>query len=429
MADLWNKENCEVDLLLIYIGRLSFAEGRRYIYLNPDGKKTAHRKEMLVLTSREIDHVWFEDIVKSTNYCTSENCWKVSSRNKKYLLLYVIFSTRKRIYLEDILDLEDAPIIAAINRQACDLQTFFFNDLRCFMKKNSYHYKILKDHAAIFHGGVRIPWSFYRWKDFVCISGVCLCMSSLKSICISRYNLVIAYLGKIISVQFLKTKLKKLYSDVNELHFKSSSGCLFFKATNKKKEQKFIKCATITGGDIADEYFATKRISENTPDQTYYLLPDPIESNEKQLVYEYINQITLNDLLKSRSLTDKEFELLSDFLITVLKDLRQQCVFHRDIRPENILVLLDAENHVTTYKLIDFGCACLDNKINTHEWRARLKNKYAGSTFRYSLIAWNDAASSLLLLLEIPNIDIKLHSEKLYTIKDIMDEGYTLHLV
>jgi serine/threonine protein kinase len=73
-------------------------------------------------------------------------------------------------------------------------------------------------------------------------------------------------------------------------------------------------------------------------------------NNKACLVFEYINGVTLDELLKSSSLNDKESNWVYHSALNGLSELAKYKVFHGDLSPKNIMLNLDGE-----IKLIDFG--------------------------------------------------------------------------
>lgn len=415
--------------MLVRIGQLSFYNGKRDVFIKIGKKKERLVKAGVVITSKDIDIRWLDEICKliekdaAGNYNVSNNCVR------KYLLLYLIFSTRQRIFLEDIIDIGEEHELYRKKNKGFDFQNYYWNELSSFMTENGYKYKMLKSNIDLYQGEIRVPQERYNWNERWSLAGIKLFVTRLESYFIGRTGYCTSCIGREISRTKVRRSITKDFREVNDLLFRSQSGCLFFRGISIEGRKKFIKCAGVFGADILDEYIATRWLKEKTGREMYYVLPKYPESQEKKLIYDYEEQqITLNEVLQMRNLQIEEFEMLLDFFIAVLEELKEYHVIHRDIRPDNILVQFDNKGRITMYKLIDFGCACINEKIRNKNWRDRRKNKYAGSFFRYSLNGWNDAASALFLISQIPNVDYKLYRTKLRRIEAIMGENYTISI-
>lgn len=412
---------------MVKIGCLSFYDGKKDVFIKLKGDEESCKECGVVLTERDIDTRWLDEICQCTEKSKTGEFRYISSNDRKYILLYLIFSTRRRIFLEDIIDIGEWNELFTIKNEGFDFQSHYWNKLNQFMTKKGYKYKMLKGNVNLYCGEIRIPYKMYRWNEKCSIAEVVLFGTRLRGYLAGRWGYGLSCIGKTISRKKVRNGLKKDYAEVRDLYFSSQSGCLLFQGTNSNGEKQFIKYGRLIGADIKDEYLAVKWLVQNTKQSSYYLLPDYVDSQGEKIVYNYEQrQITLKEIIKNRSLNNEEFENLLDFLIAVLEDLKNYHVVHRDIHPDNILVQLDEKEKIIAYRLIDFGCACIHEVLRKENWRDRRKNKYAGSIFRYSVNGWNDAASALFLVLELSNIEFERYRSKLRKIKAIMDEDYTI---
>lgn len=413
--------------MLVKIGRLSFYDGRKDVFIKLKGDGKSCKGCDVVLTERDIDIRWLDEICR---YIEKSKTGKLSYDNiddRKYILLYLIFSTRRRIFLEDIIDIGEWDELYTIKNEGFDFQSYYWNKLNQFMMEKGYKYKMLKANMNLYCGEIRIPYKTYNWNEKCSIAEVALFITRIRGYLVGRWGYGLSCIGKTVSRKKVRNYLKNDYVEVKDLNFPSQSGCLLFQGTKSNGEKRFIKYGGLLGADIKDEYLAVKWLVKNTKKASYYLLPRYVDSRGNKIEYDYEQrQIRLKEIVKTRSLYNEEFDKLLDFLIAVLEDIKKYHVVHRDIHPDNILVQLDEEGKIISYRLIDFGCACIHEVLRKENWRDRRKNKYAGSMFRYSVNGWNDAASALFLVLELSNIEFERYRSKLQKIKAIMDENYTI---
>lgn len=79
--------------------------------------------------------------------------------------------------------------------------------------------------------------------------------------------------------------------------------------------------------------------------------------NETVVLEEYIDGITVDEVLQTGLYTEEGVREVMKALCTALDVLHRNGIYHRDIKPENIMV--DTEGNV---KLIDFSIARIENK-------------------------------------------------------------------
>lgn len=413
--------------MLVEIGRLSFGDGPKNIYICNEKKIEKSAKDRVILTERDMDCRWIERICNSAKEDIDGN-YRADGIESKYLLLYVIFSTRMRFYYEDIISIGEQSNFFRTKDLGFDAQSYYWSSLLDFMLSNGFEYKIFKGNRNLYNGKIKVEYAYYTWKEWISLAGIKLFVGRLHSFMIQRGVRLGATLGKKFRRGKIAHQLEKEYSKSISLNPQSQSGCLFFQSMNHRGEQFFIKYGTGFFSDIKDEYKSAKRVFEKSNDITKYLLPLFPESQENKLVFDFEqSQVTLKQVLEKKALSEKEFELLVDYLVDVLTDLKDCHVVHRDIHTSNILVQFNSENVISGYKLIDFGCACVDEKVKNNSIIDLRKNKYAGSMYRFSAYAWNDAASALFLLLQISNIDFKKFQSKLDLIVKLFEKNYTIY--
>jgi serine/threonine protein kinase len=111
--------------------------------------------------------------------------------------------------------------------------------------------------------------------------------------------------------------------------------------------------------NLHQEFFVGKAIS-------HFCIVPPLElfkdGDFTCLLFEYIPGITLKEYLERNQLSHREKMKLVRQIIEAIEYLHEFCdIAHLDLKPENILVV-DC-NGSPMIKIIDFGLACLRNKI------------------------------------------------------------------
>lgn len=124
------------------------------------------------------------------------------------------------------------------------------------------------------------------------------------------------------------------------------------------------------------------------------------DSEAGWIKYPYLKHNVLERMVEEKGkLNDHECEILGDFLIETIISLRNNNIIHNDFRPGNIMAKLDENGNAREFILIDFGCACVDDRFpwNKESWWGRYMAKHVCGAYRYSRIIVDDAASAELI--------------------------------
>lgn len=414
--------------MIVRIGDLSFRGGYKEVFVSSDKNFVTPINDIVILTEKDLDLKWINRICALAQK-TASNQYQADCINSKFVLLYLLFSIRQRLYLKDTIELIGDKSTFDDLQYIDNIQEINFQQLKEFMVVNNYQFKLLKRNFKLYDGKPKIKLRTYPKKEILSLSGLWLLVIILYRAMERRVVVFISKWGKLVSAPLVKKSMKQKFKEVVELNPNSESGCLFYKVRNDSGSCFFVKYGAVLGAEIQDEYVSVIRIIENTECPQQYLLPIFPGSNRKMLIYHFEEkQLSLNQILCLREITDLEFELLLDFLISVLNDLKRCKVIHRDFHLDNILVDQNAAGDIIGYRLIDFGCGCVDKLVNNNKFKEKRKNRYAGSCYRYGMNAWNDAASALLLVMHIKNINYDLHENKIRTLINIMQEEYTAYV-
>lgn len=80
-----------------------------------------------------------------------------------------------------------------------------------------------------------------------------------------------------------------------------------------------------------------------------------LNTGQKGILYQYYNGKDLHKKIKSGKLTDDDKRCIADCLIHGVAEMHQHGIYHRDIKPGNVLLQLNKEGRVTQAVLSDFG--------------------------------------------------------------------------
>ena len=391
--------------MIVYVGTLHLGNGLKTIYISNERKNTS-ASDMAFLTYKDIDSMWIDSIIRNASIQVNsdgESIYVIDSYNYEYVMLYLVFSTRKRIYLEDLVTIYG--LNEAINRFSGieDFQGECFNTINSFMKSKGYNYCILRGNKHLYSGKIKIPLKTYKFREFFSISYIKLISVKAELFLQWRFIIFRFEIGKIITKHRSTRLLSANYKNYKYIKPASGSGSVFFKVTDDSKKY-FVKCKNILGEDLTEEFKSAKRIYEMSSNKDLYILPLFPESTEAMLFFPFLDDVyTLSELVRERKLSDKEIELFIDFLVRVTDDLKTCGIIHRDIHMGNILVMVDSSNNIFEFKLLDFGCAIIDQDLPKGNIILDRKNRYAGSIYKLGVHKFNDAASSIMMVLGVLN--------------------------
>ncbi len=166
-----------------------------------------------------------------------------------------------------------------------------------------------------------------------------------------------------------------------------ASGYVYYSAI-KDDKKVFIKYGG-TGNSCEVEYMYTQKMFNI--DQLHFVKPvQLVKGNEHSYaVYEYLDGKPLLQAIKDKDVFVSQ--TLENQLVTIYNDLIEVGVMHRDIRPENFIVVNGL------IKLFDFQYAI--DSTNRCEYNHLIENTTEimslGSDFRYNRFAWSDYYSFL----------------------------------
>lgn len=192
-------------------------------------------------------------------------------------------------------------------------------------------------------------------------------------------------------------KIRKIrkFKEVQEINKnKSNYGCSYYIINGKNK--KFLK-----GFDyyksFQNEIIALKRVTKLNP--KLFLRLQDYDFNDYVCV-EFCNGVSLKDYIEKSPLTRKESKYLIVFLTEVLEVLYEANIIHRDIRPENIMVIQKSET--IEFKIIDFGFCVIDNKdiLDSNKFFDQKILKSLGDEYKKNEYEWDDSIAILNLIEE-----------------------------
>lgn len=399
----------------IYLGEIENAYREIAVFLCVGEKYLKGIKDGKVyLGIKDFDDKWIKNIMNNAIQRQSKNgVFYLDSKNQYYMQLYLLFSLRRRLYYLDIKKIMEMGYTSENLLYHKNVQEYLWKQLFLFMKKNGYHFKVIKSEPTLYEERPLVPINSYSNSEFFCIAGISMLYLIVKRLTIRYVLFLYFYFSGRLQKKLVEHTLNKEYNNVKNIKSNSQSGCLFFSAYNKQKKKVFIKAGAVHGADIENEYQICKHLSKNIPNNNLYLLPYMEESSSSRLVFPYINGCSLKNVIAKRMLTQNEINKLLVFLNLVINDLRKCKIIHRDIHFDNILCILDNQTGmIERFLLSDFGCAVIYNKkLLNKTIRQRRKNQYAGSIYRYSKYRWDDAAAAAYIVMQ--NIDINTNDKQL----------------
>lgn len=392
----------------LYLGEIAAYRKNIPVFLYIDEKRrTDARTDEILLGTKDLDSNWIEKLLTAASKAEN-NILYPDSENQYYMQLYLLFSLRRRLYYSDIETLSNMEYAAENLLYQKKVQSYLWKQLCTFMKKNGYRFKIIKSKPSLYEERPFVPFNRYRMSEFFCNSAVKMLFQVFKRLTIRLGLYFSTNISGKLHVTSTQKKLNTKYGDVKNIKSKSQSGCLFFSAVHANGKKLFIKAGTVHGADIENEYAICKLLQKNTSHDNLYLLPYMEESTPDKLVFPFVSGCSLKALISKRNLTADEVKRLLLFLDTVVTDLTNCHIVHRDIHFDNILCQMNSETGAIDHFLLsDFGCAVAqDIGAADSTLRQKRKNQYAGSFYRYARYTWDDAASSAYIIMQ--NIDADL---------------------
>ena len=355
--------------------------------------------EYLVLTRNSIDYKWIEDIRKNSTEANGVSV--IDKRNRFYLILYLVFSLKRRVHFADYLLLYSFSDDLTILPAAEDIQEFLWKKIKSFMKDNLYSWKLIKDTGFACKVRGQIPFSYYSKSEWLTLTGAKALAVYVSHTFQRRIARFMSQLWKKIAYRRIYCNLKKNYDHVEALKIRSGSGNLFFKASDGS-HSVFVKAGNRFFTDIESEVNAIKYLTNNTINHELYVIPKIAASSNYTLISEYDpKQVTLEDAIEQGMVGLKEIALLIDSCIEMAKDMKAIGFVHRDIQPANFIVKMDKDNNISGFRLMDFGCAVIGAKKTGRNIRQKIIDRYAGNKYRISCDQYNDAASMFYMILQL----------------------------
>lgn len=118
---------------------------------------------------------------------------------------------------------------------------------------------------------------------------------------------------------------------------------------------------------VADEQFRRRFLNESRAismlrhRNIVSVIDFEFEGNLQYIVMEYIDGITLKDFIRTQKAIPYTIAIkITMQILSALQHAHERGIIHRDIKPQNIMVLRDG-----SVKVADFGIACLANSANT----------------------------------------------------------------
>ena len=190
-------------------------------------------------------------------------------------------------------------------------------------------------------------------------------------------------------------------SELQSIHedYWSMSGYVYFTGYYKGKKI-FVKYGGF-GNTCLNEYKMTSRAYSYAPQ--HFLQPLFFSEKGPYIIYEYVERIPLEAFLVDKN-NKEEKSLIGNQIFEIYEALKKANIIHRDIRPDNIVVVHEK------LILLDFQFA-LDAKE-----KKEIEGMYfdmacgLGKGFRYSAYAWNDGASFKQL---VKKLDLNLAEDEI----------------
>ncbi len=277
----------------------------------------------------------------------------------------------------------------------------FLRELNLFMNENKYKYTVCDDYSVFF--------KFDKVKEFEKISLIAKYRRLLKINRMNIYDKPINMMYKIQKYIWLLRGEKELKQSLAEKGIENLERYNFkrwvrkgkFYIGTKNENKVFIKVSDKYSSALS-EIESMKRLNQRKDTENkYFNIVDYSETHKSPyIVFEYSNIVTLKEYIdKNKSLKEEELELLMKFLDSVLRELHNNKIIHRDIRPENISVNIK-HNKVIGYQIFDFGYSVVNNNDYFD-----INNKYdkhvlirLGKEYKYSQMKWDDAASMIRVI-------------------------------
>lgn len=370
--------------------------------------ETNRKKKIIVLEKNELplNKKWIEDLFERADKC-GKNIFVVNKKDLEILaILYTLVGCEVQNWLFEKL-LHD--LLVKYNNELN-----MYNTLYMYMSTNGYHIRKRKvlGLERYFQNGKLTYW------DKVVIKT----QMAMKNGYISMRAKMLHLLTIIHDLRTHKryvTYLKEKYPNVEKFEIlnkknESASGSIFVKLCIKGKNY-FIKgneCPVYNS--MRNEIYAHRKMLEHGENKDFLCMSN-CDEEEKYIEFPFLEYVCLRQYLVKRELTERELDMLGEFLVSVICTLMKRGIVHRDIRPENIAVVVE-DGEIIKFLLIDFGCAYCGNEIlwdSTKYWDRYFYSKVCGE-FRYSQFIVDDAASAFLVFLYCGGKWEDVNSKKLY---------------
>ena len=366
--------------------------------------------DSIVLTKNSIDSKWITNI--KNNSINKDGLFVADRHNRFYILLYLIFSFKRRVHFADYLHLYIFDNDFTVLPVSKDVQEVLWDKLESFMRENSYSWRLIRDDGFVYRVRGRVPFSYYSKSEWFSFIGIkTLALSTIHSLQ-RKYIKCLSDIWKKTARRRISCELKKHYDTVDSVHIVSGSGNLFYKASDNKKSV-FVKAGNRHFTDIEAEINAVKFLCDKTSRQELYLIPEIAPFSSCMLLSSFNKQVTLKDAQEMNMMGSNEIAELIDFCIDTVKDMKSIGFLHRDIQPANFLLKMDNSNKIVGFKLMDFGCAVIEHKTQDKSIRQLIINRYAGNKYRLSVDQWNDAASMFYMIIQLKAFTWDLFMDKM----------------
>jgi hypothetical protein len=346
---------------------------------------------MIVLDDRDMDKAWIQDFISASEGAEYR-------KHAFFIIVYLLLSIRRRVYLTDIELLEQMPYWNSIDIPAdTEVTRVLVRELDAFMKEHGYRYHALKNHGGLYVCSPALPTSLYYGKEMLSGAGLRRIMVAWIR---SSYLIGSQYQMTLINKMYRRRYIRnaRTFCDrIKKADTSGMSGSVFFEAVGRDGKQWFIKAGACGRSSIANEVKVSRRLEDMSANKKLYLLPVSKYSNEGMAVYPYMKAQSLQDYVSGQKLTRQQLRDLADFLVAAVKDLNECGIRHCDIHPGNIMMTSHSDGSAE-YILTDWGCAVIGNRKVSSGLYARVNDMYAGKDFRYDAYELNDAASAEHLL-------------------------------
>ena len=152
---------------------------------------------------------------------------------------------------------------------------------------------------------------------------------------------------------------------------------------------------------ITNEIMMQKRLLKQSKDMSWFLPMCDCDKAGKWIRYEYVTWPSLSQYIEEKGLSERERNLLGEYLIDVLDKLYSMDIVHNDLRGDNIMVKTKDDGTLDGFVLIDFGVSSYKGSV---PWRrntfwGRYLGKNGCGRMRYNEFIVDDAASAMLVYL------------------------------